>query len=235
LKAAEKPDTSKILGAGIDGDPRATFRAALAKLEGRNGDALWSELIDGVDSGYPNSFPNPSTALEKAASEAEGRIRQNMRETSLRCLRWITGRADLHSPAEWRRWYESTRPAPLSQCELVKLVLAHPEALDAAAILRRIVPYHLGPMPADCVALYERMVREGPPTSRYWACTALLLCTPETGATPIVIDLIGEKRSDDVRTGSWGPIDLLKQRFAENFFWDVTAWREWWAEYGREP
>jgi hypothetical protein len=33
----------------------------------------------------------------------------------------------------------------------------------------------------------------------------------------------------------WGPIELLKQRFAENFFWESTVWREWWAEYSRKP
>ena len=134
---------------------------AWPKLEGRNGEALWLELIDGVDSGYPNRFPSPTTAIEKAASEAESLIRQHTRQSSLRCLRWITGRTDLQSRLEWRRWYEITRPSPLTQRELVKLVLEHPEALDAAAILRRIVPYHLGAIPADCVPLYERMARGG--------------------------------------------------------------------------
>jgi hypothetical protein len=233
--AVEAPDVLKFLGAIIDGHLRATFRVALAKLEGRNGEALWSELIDGVDSGYPNRFPSPTTAVERAASEAVSRIRQHTRESSLCCLRWITGRTDLQSQSEWRRWYGVTRPSPLTQRELVKLALEHPEALDTAAILRRIVPHHLGAVPAECVPLYERMAREGPPASRYWACTALLLCTPRTDAAPIVIDLIGQRRSDDVRTRSWGPIELLKQRFAENFFWDVTAWRGWWAEYGRGP
>jgi hypothetical protein len=128
-----------------------------------------------------------------------------------------------------------TRPSALTQRDLVKLVLEHPEALDAAAILRRIVPYHLGAIPADCVPLYEQIARAGPPASRYWACMALLLCTPKTDAALIVIDLIGQERSDDVKTGSWGPIELLKQRFAENFFWESTVWREWWAEYSRKP
>lgn len=235
LNAVGATDVREILGASIDGDPHATFRGALAKLEGRNGGALWSELLDGVETGYPNRFPNPTTAIEKAASEAESRIRRHTHEFSLRCLRWITGRTDLQSQSEWRRWYEVTRPSPLTQHELVKLALEHPEALDATAILRRIVPYHLGAVPADCIPLYERMAREGPPASRYWACTALLLGTPGTDAASIVINLIGEESSDHVRTGNWGPIELLKRRFAENFFWDSTAWREWWAAYGRKP
>jgi hypothetical protein len=117
----------------------------------------------------------------------------------------------------------------------VKLALEHPDALDAVAILRRIVPYHLGEIPAECIPLYERMAREGPPASRYWACEALLLCTPKTDLTPIVIDLIDQSRPDDIGTGSSGPIELLRQRFAENYLWDSTAWREWWTEYGRKP
>jgi hypothetical protein len=235
LNAVKVPGAREILSASIDGDLHATFQVALAKLEGRNGEALWSELIEGVDSGYPNRFPSPTTAIEKAVSEAESRIRQHTRESSLRCLRWITGRTDLQSQLEWRRWYEISRPSPLAQRDLVKLALEHPDALDTGAILRRIVPYRLGAVPAECVPLYERMAREGPPASRYWACTALLLCTPKTDAAPIVIDLIGERHSDDARTGKWGPIELLKERFAENYFWDLTAWREWWAEYGRKP
>jgi hypothetical protein len=115
---------------------------------------------------------------------------------------------------------------------LLKLVLEHPEALDNAAILRRMVPSHLGPVPEECIPLYERMAREGPPAARFWACTALLLGTPKTDVVPIVINLIGPRPTGDVRAGSWGPIHLLKQRFAENFFWDTTAWREWWAEHG---
>jgi hypothetical protein len=233
LKAIERSDTAAVLGAALESDPRVMFRAALAKLEARNGEALWSELIDGVETGYPNQFPNPTTALEKAASDAEARMREHTSESSLRCLGWITGRTDLRSRAEWRRWYETTRPSPLSQCEVVKLALDHPEALlDTAAILRRIVPYHLAAVPAECIPLYERMVREGTPTSRYWACSALLLCSPETDAVPMTIDLIGPP--GDV-AGGWGPVELLKYRFAENFFWDTTAWREWWAKRRRSP
>ena len=234
LKALEEPAASEALHPGYEGDLRAAFRASLARLEGRNGDALWSELLAGLDTGYPNRFPDPTTATQRAISEAEGRMRQHTRESSLRCLRWITGRADLTSRSEWQRWYEATRPSPLAQRELVELALEHPEALGCAAILRRIVPSHLGEVPADCVPLYERMAREGPPESRYWACRALLLYTPETDVTPDAIDLISQARPDDARPGSGGPIELLRDRFAENFFWDTTAWREWGEEQARE-
>lgn len=227
LTAVDEPGAGAVLAASIEGDPRTTFSTALAKLEGRARDAFWSELIEGVDTDYPNNYPNPVGPWEKAASEAEGRIRQQTQATSLRCLRWLTGRTDLRPRPAWQRWYETTRPPPVTPCALAKLVLEHPEALESAAILRRIVPYELGEAPAECVPLYERMAREGPPASRYWACTALLHCTPRTDAAPLVIDLIGLRPLDGGRTGRWGPIELLKVRFAENFFWDVAVWREW--------
>ncbi|MGC8638973.1 MAG: hypothetical protein ACP5XB_03735 [Isosphaeraceae bacterium] len=204
IRAAEKPDALAVLGASIQGNPQTTFRAALTKLKERNGQFLWSELIKGLDPEFPNRFSNPTTALEKAASEAEAHIRQDTRESSLHCLQWITGNTGLRSRAEWQRWYGTRRPSSLSQSELVKLVLDHPEALDSAAILRRIVPYHLGSVSEECVPLYERMAREGPPAARYWACTALLLGTPGTDVVPIVIDLIGPRPTGDVGAASWG-------------------------------
>jgi hypothetical protein len=233
IHAAEEPDALAVLGASIEGDPHTTFRAALTKLEERNGRSLWSELIEGLDPGPSSRFSNPATAMEKAANEAEARIRQYTRESSLHCLQWITGDSDLRSRADWQRWYETSHPSSLSQSELVKLVLEHPDALGNAAIRRRIVPYHLGSVPEECIPLYERMAREGPPAARFWACAAILLGTPKTDVVPIAIDLIDQIQPRDLRTRIWGPIDLLKLRFAENFFWDTTAWRGWWAEYGR--
>ncbi|WP_145951998.1 hypothetical protein [Paludisphaera borealis] len=234
LNAVEDHDSFAVLAATIDGDLRETFRAAMAKLEDRNGEALWTELIEAVDSIYPNRFPIPTTAMEKSASVAESR-RRFIDDSNLLCLEWITGRTDVRSQAEWRRWYESTQPSPLSQRDIVKLALEHPETLNVAAILRRIVPYHLGPLPADCIPLYERMARDGPPASQFWACTALLLCTPKTDAVPIVIDLIDQKPADDLKPRNWGPIELLQWRFAENFDGDTAAWRRWWTEFGRQP
>jgi hypothetical protein len=40
------------------------------------------------------------------------------------------------------------------------------------------------------------------------------------------------RTEEAVSATSWGPIYLLKQRYAQNFFWDTIAWREWWAQNG---
>jgi hypothetical protein len=221
IHATENPHALAVLRASVEGEPRTTFRAALTDLEGYNGRRLWSELIEALD-------PGPS-------GEPAGRIQQDTPRPSLRCLQWITGRKDLRFRSEWQRWRETSRPPSLSQSELAKLVLEHPEALDSAAICRRIVPTHLGALPGECVPHYEQMARQGPPAARYWACVALLLGTPKTDVVPIVIDLIGQNDPRAVRAWTWGPIDLLKQRFGENFFWDTTAWRGWWVEHGACP
>ena len=235
LDAIETPNFRESLANNIGGDPRARFQAALAKLEERNGKEFWSELIGAVDSQYPNQLPSPTTDIEKAVNKAGSRARQESSEQALRCLKWITGRTDLQTQTDWQSWYVTTRTSALAQRELVALVLKHPEALGQVAILRRIVPHHLGELPADCIPLYEQMARNGPPASQYWACMALLHYTPKTDVTPLVINLLSQEQRDNSAKTSSGLLDLLKRRFAENFYWDVPAWREWWAEQDRRP
>lgn len=212
IHAAENPAAMAVRGASLKGDPLAAFQDAFSKLEDWNGADFWLELISQLD-------PAPSGP--------------HRRGISVRCLEWITGRTDIQSQAEWQLWYLIVQPPSLSQRDLVELVLDHPEALESSAVLRRIVPYRLSTMPEECIPLYERMAREGPPASRYWACAALLRCSPRTDVVPIVIDLIAQGDRDHVRASTWGPVGLLRDRFAENFFWDTTAWRKWWAEQGR--
>ncbi len=232
INAAKTPRVSAILAASAEGDLQTTFQAALTKHDEWNGRFLWLELIDGLDWGSSGRLSASATPIDKAASEAENRLRQFVRESNLHCLHWITGRHDLRSSAQWRQWYETSSPPPMSQSDLVKLVLEHPEALEnSGAILRRIVPYQFGGLPAECIPLYERMAREGPPAARYWASVALLFGTSKTDVVPIAIDLISQRSPGDVNAGNWAPIDLLKQRFAENLYWDSAAWREWWAQH----
>jgi hypothetical protein len=232
LNALEDRLASKVLAASVEGDAQETFRAALSSLERRKA-AFWSDLIDGIDSGYPESFSRPSTAVPKSASEAERFIRQHTTVSRVRCLQWITGRTDLRSRAEWEKWNETARPSPPTQYELAKLALEHPDVLNTSAVLRRIVPHYLGRLPPDCIPLYERMAREGPPAARYYACATLLLYTPSADAAPIVFDIIARSRPDNITTADSWPIELLRKRFAENFFWDSAAWRQWWVGYSQ--
>jgi hypothetical protein len=57
-------------------------------------------------------------------------------------------------------------------------------------------------------------------------------------------DISREKISNDIEQelrdhpgrfadrNSW-PILILRYRFSVNYFWDVAAWRRWWADYQR--
>jgi hypothetical protein len=201
LKASTRQEDRAALCEVIGENPQAILHATLAEHADRNGNALWSELL--------------------GTGPTLDRLSQG-------CLQWITGRTDLRTREEWQRWRKRNRPSPLAQRALVELVLEHPQALQCSAVLRRIIPSHLGAIPADCVPLYERMSRDGSPVSRYYGCYALLFYTDITDVVPIVIDLVDQDWPEDMRAGSCGPILLLRDRFAVNYFWDTEAWRDWW-------
>jgi hypothetical protein len=214
----------------MGGTPQASLQAAMAKLAACNGDDFWVELIDGLDAAPPIPTAHPPTEIEKRVSEAMSAADARGRESRLKCLGWLTRRSDIRTSEEWHEWLHQTRPPPLAQRSLLAFVLAHPDALEHGVFLRRVVPHHLGTIPDDCVPLYERMVREGSPTGRHFACMALLLYTDKTDSVPVTIDLIEEgQRGNLAASSDWGPIDLLRTRFAVNYFWDTDAWRDWWA------
>jgi hypothetical protein len=231
-KALAASETRSTLYEAMGGDPQASLQAAVNKLALRNGDDFWAELVGGIDGSSTDRAGNALTEMEKQISDAMLQFRSRQREMSLNCLAWLTGQTHLRTSEEWQQWLDQRRPSPLAQRALVEFVLAHPEALELTAFLRRIVPHHLGAIPEDCIPLYDHMVRDGPPASKYRACMALLLYTDRTDAVPVAIDLIGERRPGDFSVGQhYGPIDLLHVRFAVNYFWDMTAWRVWWAEH----
>jgi hypothetical protein len=78
------------------------------------------------------------------------------------------------------------------------------------------------------------MAREGPSESRYYGCSALLFFTESTDVVPIAIDLVDQDWPEDTLVGSCGPVELLRDRFAVNYFWDTAEWRDWWDKVGAE-
>src|SRR5262249_1708042 len=124
------------------------------------------------------------------------------------------------SAAPRRAWFE--------------VMLRNPELADYGYVYNCILPFDTGAIPPEDLPLYLRMAREGATPARYYACEALLLYTDRTDVVPDVIDLIEwealrvpKKPSDrDARA-----IRLLQRRFGVNFFWDVAAWRRWWADH----
>ncbi len=89
-------------------------------------------------------------------------------------------------------------------------------------------------MPEGCLPLYLRMLHEGPYDSQYWAAHALLIYSDNLEAVPVLIKLIGQGAPDPSPGFNPGEIDLLKRRFAVNYFRDVAAWEAWWKSYEKE-
>ncbi len=67
-------------------------------------------------------------------------------------------------------------------------------------------------------------------------CLTLLLYADRTEEAPLLIDDIEQELRDHptrfADRNPW-PIVILRFRFGVNHFWDVDAWRRWWADYRR--
>lgn len=213
------------LGDFLNVDCRQHLATELQKMRNRNGDELWNELIDGLDPSY--WIPTSGTTIP-AEVEAQYEIaRKSNARLSLDCIRLLAGNAELMTQDEWKSWYKTTLPTVVEQSTLLQLVLDHPEMVQNSTILRRLVPHHLGHIPADCLPLYHQMLRSGEPATQYWACQALLAYTDSDEAIDVAIDLIDQSTPSDAASVHPGAIAMLQRRFAVNYFWDTDAWRTW--------
>ncbi|MHC4180436.1 MAG: HEAT repeat domain-containing protein, partial [Planctomycetota bacterium] len=191
-----------------------------------NGDQLWEELIVVLESlrsqegpFAPDDHPQVNEADHSPTVDV------------LRCLRILSGRHDLTTPDEWRRWHQETSPAAVTQREILRLVRGNPDLADG--IRSRIVPYQLAGIPEDCVPLYKDLLQADSPLIRYLACEALLRYEDDPEAVPVLIELIdNDALAASIRPDR--PVSLLRSRFAVNFFRDTAAWRNWWAKYRKE-
>ena len=75
----------------------------------------------------------------------------------------------------------------------------------------------------------QRLAHAGSPELRYWAAYVLLSFSDDVACVPDVIAQLRSEKPTE-KTGGSMPIHLLRNRFAENFFWDADAWGKWWAE-----
>ena len=64
-----------------------------------------------------------------------------------------------------------------------------------------------------------------------------MMYADRTEETPLLIDDIEQEVRDyPTRFGDRNstPAMILRWRFGVNYFWDVAAWRQWWADYQRD-
>jgi hypothetical protein len=233
LRACLDSAVSRKLSELLETDAPATFDSILAaELRQRNGDALWTELIDSLDpswisspSGLPVS-PEGRAALQKEREEHAAFVA----ESSLDCLRKLSNQSDLTTKDEWAAWHARSKPGMVPQERLLRLVLDDPKLLGHAAILRRLWPYWMGHVPEECLPLYRLMLQSDQPEVQFWACFPLVMYEGDPEAVEVAIDLVGKSSRGEAASRHPGAILMLRDRFAENFFWDTAAWKRWWAE-----
>ncbi len=206
-------------------DVQQHLTAELRKVRNWNGEELWEELISGLD---PSDWPPSLGETRSAEDEAEdAKYLKRHARLSLDCIRLLTGGLDLTSQDEWQLWYKSVSPQPVKQSDLLELTLDHPEMVELATVLRRLVPYHLGLIPDDCLPLYGQMLHSRNTTLQYRACDALLTYTDSAEAIDVAIELIDQWPPSDDMSIHNGVIAMLQRCFAVNYFWDTDAWRKW--------
>ncbi|MEX0711215.1 MAG: hypothetical protein WD278_02625 [Pirellulales bacterium] len=109
-----------------------------------------------------------------------------------------------------------------------------PKLLGHAAILRRLWPYWMGHVPKECLPLYRLMLQSDQPEVQFWACFPLVMYEGDPEAVEVAIDLVGKSSRGSSASRHPGAILMLRDRFAENFFWDTAAWKRWWAEQQKQ-
>jgi hypothetical protein len=172
--------------------------------------------------------------LKRGKTQAEAdRAVQEAIDVYLTVARELSGQANLTTLAEWDKWYRAAQPKPISQARWLQQMLAHPELVRLNQFHESYVIRSESVAP-DLVKDYAKLVRAAPLGARWRLCLTLLLYCDRVEEAPLLIDDIEQElRDHPVRFGDrnlW-PIRILSYRFGVNYFWDVAAWRRWWAEY----
>ncbi len=206
---------------GLDGK----FDAARQDHERKNGDGFWLELIEGL----PAEVRATATPIDPAAL-ARFQVAKAVAETNVRCLQFLSGDTSRRSRDDWDRWFRFSRPARVTTGELARLLLLHPDA-NAYAVIRRLTSPDFGADPDRDLPDLLRLAHQGRADTRFWACWAILLYTDSTEVVPDLFDVLGQPSApSDIPDQRFAEISLLKSRFAENHFQDISAWRAWWAK-----
>jgi hypothetical protein len=196
----------------------------------------WQTLIGGTSPSHWSHLSNRSLERGETQEEAE-RFVQGIVAGDLAIVRALSGRNDLSTPEEWNRWYRDWQAElkPVTLRRWLEQMVAHPDLMaikEFASFLhitRSVAP--------DLVPGFIRLARTAPPGTRWRPCLTLLLYCDRTEEAPLLFDDIEQELRDHptkfTDRNVW-PIWILQYRFGVNHFWDVAAWRRWWAEYERE-
>ena len=196
----------------------------------------WLTLIGGTSTSYWSHLRKRMLDQGKTDAEAERSV-QAIVEGDVAVARELSGRNDLSTHEEWEQWSRETK----IEAQLVtfgrwlELMVAHPDLMAIKEFERYFdSPRSVKP---ELVPALARLARTAPSGTRWRACLTLLLYCDRTEEAPLLIDeLEHELRDHPYRfadRNTW-PILILRYRFGVNYFWDVAAWRRWWADYQRQ-
>jgi hypothetical protein len=195
----------------------------------------WDVVVRGLNRATWASMRMRLLKKGKPATEADRAV-QGAVETYLAVARELSGRADISTPAEWDRWYHSVQPAAIPRAVWHERMLAHPELIAFGKFNDYLITPKRSLSP-EVVEDYAKLARAVPPGARWRLGLTLLLYCDRTEEAPLLIDDIEQELRDCpnrfAERNTW-PIRILSYRFGVNYFWDVDAWRRWWADYQRE-
>lgn len=228
--AVVRSKLSKLLG----GAPSSVLATTKKSLRKDYVDDFWLNLINGLSPDYwtnsslSGNYP-PEIKLRLEAQEKQ------LAALNLKVLQRLAGRDDLKTMEEWKQWLTTAAPKPPTDVEIVTAVIDDPELLSSGPVLHRFFPAELGGLPADCLPLDKQLLHRGNNQQKCWAAYALLKLTDDLEAVPVVIELLSLSKPSGAASREWMELSLLRDHFAENFFWDVDTWRKWWQVYEPNP
>ena len=184
---------------------------------------------------YWDNIPSPWLTLTRGVSPTywiSSRSRPLKRGSTQADLAGIIDLSTAEIRPRWGYRKAEPWPEPISPERWLEQMLAPPDLTalrdfgDYVKIVRSVAP--------EVLPDYVRLARTAPPGSRWRRCLTLLLYSDRTEEAPLLIDDIEQElRDHPLRFGDrnlW-PILILRFRFGVNHFWDVAAWRRWWADY----
>jgi hypothetical protein len=195
------------------------------------GDWLWLVVIQGIKPGNWASMRLRMLKQGRLPADADRAVREAV-AAHLAVARELSGREDLGTPEEWDAWYRATHPELIPRARWLGRLLAHPELISFGRSDEAITPKH--PLSSELAQGYCKLARAAPPGARWRVGLTLLLYCDRTDEAPLLIDDIEQQLLEHshrfAERNTW-PIRILSYRFGVNHFWDVGAWRRWWAEY----
>jgi hypothetical protein len=193
----------------------------------------WLTLLGGISPSYWGALRKRMFEAGKSQAEVEHIVREVV-EGDLAIAQELAGRHDLRTPAEWERWYQGIKPGSIlvTLGRWIEVMLAHPDLMKYKEFGGYIQATHS--VAPELVPSFAGLAHAAPAGTRWRLCVTLLLYSDRTEDAPLLIDDIEQElRDHPTRFGdrnTW-PILILRYRFGVNYFWDVAAWRRWWAKY----